>query len=80
MKECTVNIKFYDKPIKLVTSTKCQQDNKRCLYKCVMENIFFSAQASGGYKNKMKSLHYLISCIKKANNLISWYFTIQTED
>ena len=49
MKECTVNIKFYDKPIKLVTSTKCQQDNKRCLYKCVMENI--SAQASGGYKS-----------------------------
>ena len=61
MKECTVNIKFYDKPIKLVTSTKCQQDNKRCLHKCVMENI--SAQASGGYKSKMRSLHYLISCI-----------------
>ena len=31
---------------------------------------FFSAQTSGGYKNKMKSLSYLISCIQKANNQI----------
>ena len=31
---------------------------------------FFSAQTSGGYKNKMKSLSYLISCIKKPNNQI----------
>ena len=26
---------------------------------------FFFAQTSGGHKNKMKSLSYLISCIKK---------------
>ena len=31
---------------------------------------FFSAQTSGGYKNKMKSLSYLISCNNKANNQI----------
>ena len=31
---------------------------------------FFSAQTPGGYKNKMKSLSYLISCINKANNEI----------
>ena len=31
---------------------------------------FFSAQTSGGYKNKMKYLRYLLNCIKKANNQI----------
>ena len=31
---------------------------------------FFSAQTSGGYTNKIKSLSYLISCIKKAKNQI----------
>ena len=35
-----------------------------------MENIFFPEQTSGGYKNKMKSLGYLINRIKKANNQI----------
>ena len=63
MKECTANIKYYGKPFKLVTSAKCQQDNTRCLYKCVMENIFFSALTSGGYKNKMESLSYLTLCV-----------------
>ena len=66
MKECTVNIKFYDKPIKLVTCTKCQQDNTRCLYKCVIENIF-SAQASRGYKPSLLNKLYLKS--KQSNTM-----------
>ena len=41
MKGCTVNIKYYDEPFKSVTSTQYQQDNTKCLCKCVMENIFF---------------------------------------
>ena len=31
---------------------------------------FFSAQTSGGYKNEVKSLSYLISCINRTNHQI----------